>query len=250
MTQTMSRLSWWTRGFSTAGVVVLAGLAGGCSGGDTPKGPDPTPSSESPSATPDDDAIKVRDSGVSEVQGESISYGALLENTSDTVAFMSVASVSVLDDEGAVIESGEENELYQQGVTAIFPGQTVGFGATVPSEQSKEADSITVEVDVDEWWALDDAQDEFPQVSTSHVSVAQEDDEAVVSYAVSVTEDLPVSYAAAVFRDAEGAIVGGAAAMQPQALSQGDSQQQLVCRHGLPDDAQLDETEVYIVSQV
>ncbi|HIV59310.1 MAG TPA: hypothetical protein H9902_15295 [Candidatus Stackebrandtia faecavium] len=249
MSQSATRRAWWTRGFGFAAVAIVAGLTG-CSGGETPKGPDPADSSESPSATPDDTAIEVVDSGVSDVAGEAVSYGALVENTSDTVAFMSVASVSVLDSDGEIIESGEENELYQQGLTAIFPGKPVGFGATVPSKRAAEADSITVEIGVDEWWSLEDAQAEFPEVTTSHVSVAEDDGETLVSYAVSVTEGLPVSYASAVFRDSDGAIVGGEAATQPQALAPGDSQQQLVCRHGLPEAADSSETEVYIVSQV
>lgn len=236
--------------------VMVAGVFG-CTNSDDPSdanSPSGALPSQPMSPPPKDGGLDVVEQGVSGSDDTgTVSYGVMLKNSTDAVAFMTKATVTLVDSEGKKLESGGDSELLQQDITVVRPGEKIGFGATVPSDAVDDVDHLTLKTDTDEWWAAKNSTYQFAKLTTSDVSVDDHGaDGATISYNVTSRskEALPTAYDSAVFRDVHGDIVGGAAPGEPHGLPSGKSNAKLNAEYGLPKHADDNRTKVYVIGQV
>ncbi|GIG69521.1 hypothetical protein [Phytomonospora endophytica] len=238
-----------------AGVGALAGCAkdgsptASPSTSDTPSDLPLSAPAEPDATAPAAGALRVVDSGWSHESREGVkvfSYGVIVENTSDRVAFQTTASVRFTDASGLDVMAPEGSFLDGR-VTVVLPGERVGFGATFLSV-AKGAEKMDVELVTAEWWAKDNTALEFAPITVGDVATDRAHPPKQLMFTVTsgYTEQLVSTRAAAVFRDEAGKIVGGTTAPEPSALPSGESKGGFGVEYGMPLSAAPAATEVYV----
>lgn len=128
-------------------------------------------------------------------------YGVVLENTTDQVATSVEISVGFVDESGTVIGTDE------QILNVLGPGQTFGIG-----NSGIELDGTPVELDVTVGEPMWESAGDHGQVTASGVSTTVDDYGApTTNFTAESTygEQLDSPYAFAIYRNADGEIVGG-----------------------------------------
>lgn len=181
--------------------------------------PDELPPYESPR---DGGELRVAEQGFSSLDDRRgdpepmVSYGVVVENTSDQVAAGVEVTVGLVDPAGQPITDIVEGEATRTfTIPVLFPHQRFGVGTTSYVERPGVAGLEVGFESGTEWWPADHELIEFPEVTTSDVTTAHEADD---TYTVSFTIDSPYPFAwmrttnqvYAVLRNGAGEIVGGA----------------------------------------
>jgi hypothetical protein len=214
--------SW--RGLTTLGMLGMLLMAACTSETGSEDPPSTTPAAPDPTvftAPPDGGEIRVVESGMSVWSDESsglVSYGAIIENTSGTVAHRIPVSLWLLDAEGDRIPGSTGHDWGGLVVAQLLPGQRLGIGDTnVLSEDEQAADLEVVIEEPDEWQTLDETVFYHHPVIASDVTTERTERGATLSATVDATytfETLVPGSAGIrgnfvpIFRNSEGRIVG------------------------------------------
>lgn len=132
-----------------------------------------------------------------------LSYGFVVENTTDQVAVGISAAIAFKDDAGTVIASDEEL------VNVLLPGATFGIG---DSGIEVDGEAVEMEVTISEpssW----ESPDGFGEITTSGINTTIDDYGApTTAFTAESTydEQLDSPYAYVIYRNAGGDIIGGA----------------------------------------
>jgi len=238
-------------------VAVGAGALAACSPDSQPTTTESAPSISDPppdaampdTAPPASGGLQVVESGWSheaKENGRVRSYGVIVENTSDRVAFQTTAEVRFIDAAGndAMDPSGS---FLDGRVTVVRPGERIGFGATFLAD-GDAATKMEVALTTAEWWAEDNTALEFAAITVGDVATDRSHPPKQLMFAVTsgYTENLTSTRAAAVFRNADGKIVGGATAPGPSPLPSGRSEGSITVEYGIPLSADPATIEVYV----
>lgn len=238
----------------TALGVIIAGLIatlGACSGADGDTGGSSSPSPAT--TTPDGAEVVVIETGFSELTGGGTSsWGVVVENTShEYAAWDLLVTVRLLD------AGGNQIDAIDSEVTRVLPGERIGFGNTSPHRGTDVAD-IAVEVDIDFWQPVYNFHWWFYPITATDVTTQATDEGATLRFAVDAayTSDLILGELqvmgnfTAIFRDSDGAVIGGAGCCDPEstptAVPPGRSEADLTLRYGPPPQADDGRTEVYL----
>jgi hypothetical protein len=171
----------------------------------------PTPSTEDDGnggtgSPPADDAVQLVDSGFSVYFDELydvdyLTWGAMVENTSEQVARSVRVQVGFLDDSGTVLGTDEET------IRVLMPGATVGVGDS--GIEATQATQLDIQVTPPSEWG-DPA--EFGEITTSGISVEFDSDynAPTISFTAASTysDQVDGPYFYAIFRDANENILG------------------------------------------
>ena len=132
-------------------------------------------------------------------------------------------------------------------VTVVLPGERVGFGATFLADPDATA-TMEVALTTAAWWARDNPALEFGEITVADVATDRSHPPKNLMFAITsgYSENLTSTRAAAIFRNTEGEIVGGATAQEPSPLPSGQSEGSITVEYGLPLSADPAETEVYV----
>ncbi|HEY8474016.1 MAG TPA: hypothetical protein VIL37_15455 [Natronosporangium sp.] len=253
--------------------MLLAGL-GACTSDDDPTDP-PASTPASPTAPtafaspPDGVAPAVAETGFSispyenDESADLLSYGVLVENPGEFVALDVMVQIRLLDAEGEPIDelSGERTDHpgpQPQAITRLLPGERIGVGRTVPHYGSDVAE-LDVRVEVGTWSPVQGDQWWFQPISASEVVASDGPRGPTLGFTVDAayTDDMirgqlwVGGHFSAIFRDAGGAIVGGADCCHGTGQTQvevppGRSQAELYLEYGLPAQADPARTEIYL----
>ncbi|HEY1177816.1 MAG TPA: hypothetical protein VGF17_16795, partial [Phytomonospora sp.] len=143
-----------------------------------------------------------------------VSYGVVVENTSAWVAYIAAVSVRMVGADGETVEdtvSGNGGPVVRD-VRVIMPGTQAVLGNTTFVDRAGTAE-LEVGVDGVQWWPPDNGTHEFAALTASDVTTSFEDEhaKATVEYTVNsgYGAELETVWAEAVFKNADGAIVGG-----------------------------------------
>lgn len=203
-------------------VSALAVLAASAGCGGNRDGGDPTPSSSTMApfpaqSPPDGGEVRVVDKGFSagERDGKpTVSYGVVVENTSEWVAYLAAVSVRMVDAEGETVDdtvSGTGGPVVRD-VRAIMPGTQAVLGNATFVDRAGITD-LEVAVEGAQWWPPKNEVREFAELTASNVVFTWEEgrEKAVIDYTVhsGYSTELEMVWAEAVFKNAEGKIVGG-----------------------------------------
>jgi hypothetical protein len=245
--------------------LLLLGAAAACRGtdGDNADGPGcELPAVPSALAGGGDaNALKVVEQGFSQVGPEpsDVSMGAVVENSGAQVAYRVRVTFQALDAQGGdAIADGSRAFLVQE-VPIIGPGERAAVGTSVSARSkdpvvkpSVKAAKVSVAAAATGWLARDDAKAPFADITTQVTAgkAARADDgSAKIDYQVTsgYCGELVSRGVSMVFRDANGAIVGGFLANNPTptGCAVGTSTQQVSTGDkSVPEKADLDRTEV------
>jgi hypothetical protein len=183
----------------------------------------PRPASPA-TAAPGHGGVRVIERGFSQLRqdGSVVSLGAVVENTSDLVAYRTRITFRALDAQGQLATAAESTQLRQE-IPVILPGQrtVVGVWAYVadrPRFTKATVASFELELGTTHWWprAGDGSRgNAFAEVTAAYQRTDRYDSaspgSAIVYYAATsmACRTLTSRGVAAVFRDSSGAIVGG-----------------------------------------
>jgi hypothetical protein len=188
--------------------------------------PDPLSTRPASAATtaPSHGGLRVVERGFSQLgdEGFVVSLGAVVENTSDQVAYRTRIAFRVLDAQGQPATVPDSRQLRQE-IPVILPGRRVVVGAFAyvadrPRFTKATVASFELELGTTQWWpqAGDGSQgNAFADVTAAYQRTDRYDPaapgSAVVYYAATSTacHRLTSRGVAAVFRDSSGTIVGG-----------------------------------------
>jgi hypothetical protein len=134
---------------------------------------------------------------------DTLSYGFIVENTTDQVAVGVNAAIAFKDEAGTVIGSDEEL------VNVIRPGATFGIG---DSGIEVDGDAVDMEVTISEPTSWESA-DSYGEITVSGINTTIDDYGApTTAFTAESTyeEQLDSPYAYVIYRNASGDIVGGA----------------------------------------
>jgi hypothetical protein len=256
--------------FLTLGLVAGLGACTG-GGGDDPPPPSPEATTFTPTSfpePPDGAELAVVGTGFSVLPSTtgdtSLSWGVVIENTSDEyAAFDGVVTVRLLDAEGNQVDeiSGEPTDepvQFLPTLTRVLPGEQVGFGNTVPGAGAEVA-QLAVEVETGFWQPVYDDFWWAHPVTASNITAAHTADGSTLGFTVDaaytadmIRGELRVGgHFTAIFRDADGAILGGAkcchgtgeAAVE---VPPGQSRGELNLPDGVPERTDDTRIEVYL----
>jgi hypothetical protein len=187
---------------------------------------------------------------VEDVEGQPmVSFGVVVENRTDEVARLLLVRVAIDDGDDCC------RDTYEFVVDSLQPGQRVGVGSTVPAPatgapRSLRADVEGIDVSVDGPGSTQEAHrvPEQEIARAEHVRVAYSPtNEPEVTFTTASRAGTRWEKAYAIFRDADGAIVGGTgtSARHPGvALADDQPPWALVAEAPLPD---LATVEVHLV---
>jgi hypothetical protein len=169
-----------------------------------------------------------------------ISYGVVIENTTDEVAYHTIACVGFRRDEG------EDGGCRDFTVEVLLPGQRVGFGALESMNEGRPAvTGISVQIEGPATWE-DPDEHPRPKIVTVDLDVAYSpENHPIVSFDhQSEGEVVRNATAYTVLRDGDGEIVGAAGLDLDQPV-----RPQEQARHSIPIEAvvpDLATAEVYV----
>ncbi|MEV0644817.1 hypothetical protein AB0I28_06100 [Phytomonospora sp. NPDC050363] len=177
---------------------------------------------------------------------EILSYGVVVENIGDRVAYLNSFEIRFVGRDGEDVIPAESVFLKAE-VTVVLPGERVGFGNTFAAPASGVS-RMDVEVATKEWWAPVNSVHAFAPITVGEVATDRSSPPKKLMFAVDSAYGmvLPSTRATALFRDKEGKIVGGATAPEPSALPSGRSEGAFTVEHGLPKAADAASTEVFV----
>ena len=226
---------------------------------------DPAPAPDDSSATPQaqpscgtDSPIDVTDKGWSVVSSgdgvTSVSFAAVAQNTSDSMAVSNNGTIQVtfLDKNGDEIGYGDSDEPAADSfdLGPLHPGgENAISGKTLLAEEPD-----TVEFTPTGACLIDDAAIPAGDITVTEPDLSLDGDELSGSLAVNSSREETVdAYPILVFRDSDGGIVGGgpyptgSGTIDSFSVAPGDSFAQLTVDAGnfIPSDADLDATTVY-----
>lgn len=253
--------------------LLLAGPAACTNGGTDDPSPSPratgrpTPAPTVFTSPPDGGTLTVVEAGFSTVQGDgetpgAVSYGVIIENASGAAALNSFVSIWLIDSAGERIggpASGEPS--LRARLTRLLPGERVGVGATEPSYDGEVAD-LQVEVEAAAEWVSPLGSENWllQPVVARDVATERGADSTTIAFTVDAgytSEMVPGGLGSygeyvAIFRDAAGAVVGGAGCCaEPvgaaEVVTPGQSREELHLDHGVPARADDARTEVYVL---
>lgn len=239
------------------GLVFAASAVAACSpdspettASESPSTSDSPPDPAMPDSTPPTSGgLQVAESGWSheaKANGRVRSYGVIVENTSDRVAFQTTAKVRFVDAAGK--DAMDPSGSFLEGrVTVVRPGERVGFGATFLAD-GDAAVKMEVALTTAEWWGEDNTALEFAPITVGDVATDRSHPPRHLTFTVTsdYSENLVSTRAAAVFRNAEGEIVGGATAPETTPLPSGQSEGSITVEYGIPLSADPAKTEAYV----
>lgn len=162
------------------------------------------------------DSVRVVETGFSpatdpERGHEDVAWGAVVENTTDQVAYETELVAEVLDDSGDLIE--EEVVV----VDVLLPGQRLGIGPRDGLRETGAADEVRIRVEETASWA-DPDPDLAPHV-VSDVSVTYtRHNQPLVQFTVDGEPSPEDDYVYAIFRNRQGDIIGGARSRVPPGI--------------------------------
>lgn len=144
----------------------------------------------------------------------SVSLGVVLENPHDRIAYHTQVTLRLLDARGAEI-TGYEKATDE--IPIIMPGQRIGVGMTISPARASElrVTKFVTETRTSQWLAVDALGDDFGPVTAEYRQTVRKDPQVAHSTEIRF---VPQSVAcrplwganpAAVFRDANGTVVGG-----------------------------------------
>lgn len=172
---------------------------------------------------PDGGGLRVVEKGFATLPGTGASLGAIVENTSDLVAYRTQVDFRVFDkrDRFAIDPTAPPNQ--RAVVSVILPGQRIGVGREIPLPLESqtpgrwvaEVARFDVKLTTAQWWPLDGrTRTAFRPVTTRYQQIKRATaDVAEIFYSV----ESPLCRAVArggvsvILRDHGGAIVGGSA---------------------------------------
>lgn len=264
--------------YALLGSLALAGLgactADGADGDGQSPAPEPTTTaSTAPTAfaePPDGAELTVAETGFSvstyqpDASAELLSYGVIVGNPSEFMALDVSVDIRLLDADGQPIDeiSGEpadDPEPRRQSLTRLLPGEQIGLGRTVP-HYGGEVVELAVDVEAASWSPVSDQLWWSHPITASDVTTQDTGDSSVLRFAVDAayTDDMIRGqlwiggHFTAIFRDAGGAVVGGAdcchgtGGQVPVEVPPGRSDVELNLEHGTPARADDTRTEIYL----
>jgi hypothetical protein len=212
------------------------------------------------SATPDPEGVADGPEGIAD---NILSYGVVVENTSDYVAHNVSVDVRLLDAGGNTIDeiSGEPitDPSLSQVLTRLLPGEHIGVGSTTPHFGAEVTD-VRVELEPDLWSSVVDDVWAHQPITTSEVATQRGRDGSTLTFTVDAAYTIEMlrgrlrveSHYSAIFRDGDGAVVGGASCCTEPGgpdvtveLPPGRSQAALHLDDGTPAVADDARTEIY-----
>lgn len=251
---------------------LLAGLSACTTDDDPTDPPASTPATPAPTAfasPPDGVAPAVAETGFSvspyenDESADLLSYGVMVENPGEFVALDVLVQIRLLDADGEPIDeiSGERTdnpEPQPRAITRLLPGERIGVGRTVPHYGSDVAE-LDVRVEVGKWSPVYGDLWWFHPVSATDVATSDGPHGPTLGFTVDAayTGDMirgqlwVGGHFSAIFRDADGTIVGGADCCHGTGQTQvevppGRSQAELYLENGVPAQADPSRTEVYL----
>jgi hypothetical protein len=262
----------------TVGALVVAGagwswLRWGPSPGTSSPSP-PGPSATCPAPTgptgpagsaaqaPDGGAVRVTESGFTQVDGVTVSIGAILRNTSAATAYRTRVSITIFDDRQQPVGDPQRKKDLQLEVPVLPPGQQVGVGAVgLVTEREDLSPTVVTRVAVEltaaQWWPPDTSA--LSTTSTAHLLRVEwngpDRSDANVIYRANwpACHDAHPRGTVVVFRDATGTIVGGVidgaqkmAYADPGACRPGSGEQYLYTRSARPAGTDDAKSQVFV----
>lgn len=197
----------------------------------------------------DDGGIRVVETGFSNIVSDSlfdVSYGVVIENTTDEVAYHTVACVDLqLDTDDYTVDDGDGCRQ-PFTVEVLMPGQRVGFGRFASLTDADVRD-MSVEIRGPATWEEPDEYDRGEIVASDLEVAYSPENHPVVSFAGQSGYELDVvrnATAYAVFRNDDDEIVGAVGTDLPASVVPQER-----ARHTITSEAPLPEVataEVYV----
>jgi hypothetical protein len=212
------------------------------------------PSTKAPKA-PDSGVVKVAEVGFSQYKHKGrnmVSYGIILENTSPTYAALETTLVpKVVDASGQVIPDivGVKPE---RTVRTILPGKRAALGVMIDSDLPTPS-KITVEIGPSQWAPPVNDTWVYKALTASNIKVSRPsgDIEEYVNFTVTSEYEKSLDHlgANAIFRSADGTVVGGSPGYRSDDLAapSGQSQHRIALDvDTIPPTTDDAKTEVYL----
>lgn len=218
------------RGLPAAGAVWLLVFAACNSGGsdsERPASSVPDSVAAASDEAPDGGEVRVVEQGLSVFPGPAqpgtgytpeavaagqdhdvVSWGVVVENTSDWVATYTDIAVDLVDPGGAVTLRDRPGA---ETVVVLLPGERYGTGHTGMLTEGGEPADLEVEIGPSEWVTADARGVEFAEITARGIETSNDERlRFVTAFAMesSYSTSRPV-WATAVFRNADGEIIGG-----------------------------------------
>lgn len=208
------------------------------------------------SSAPRSGGIRVVDQGFTQPSDEfkSVSLAAILENTSDRIAYGTRVTVELLDERNSRVTGFEAAD---DEIPILMPGQRIGVGMTVsptiPDAASRTVAAFQVDTDTTRWLADDALGEDFAPVTAEYLNTVRRDPEVPHSNEIHFTvtsetcRPLEGWNPAAVFRDSGGDIVGGMRRYSAvtEACAQNDRETWVIPLKATPPTADDANTEIY-----
>jgi hypothetical protein len=162
----------------------------------------------SSASAPDGGGVRVVEKGFNQGERGSVSLGAMLENTSRVAAYRTRVTFQLFDGARARLP---ETSLLAVEIPVILPGQRVGAGAGIT-----QANVVSFEVDTGTTtWVPREALGDFAPVTATYLQTIRFNPKTPLNIDIRYREtsqncrSLRDQQTATIFRDANGAIVGG-----------------------------------------
>ena len=261
----MQRRAWWLAAGVLVIVLVVVGAVVLLRGGDDPSAQEcrlvTPPSGAAPAA--DSTGLRIVEQGYSRVPSSSttVSMGAVIENTTDRVAYRTRVTFDVLGAAGTSVVWEKHRWWLVQEVPIILPGAKVAVGDAVALNDEAQADRnsvsrISITPVVTQWLAAGDGNNGLAPVTAKAVPGGWERDDdgsGFIAYTAESANCAPLLSrgTSLVFRDGSGKIVGGnvdngraLSACEPGATTSERSAN--AGRRTIPASADLDRTDVTV----
>nr|MDT0657601.1 hypothetical protein [Micromonospora sp. DSM 115978] len=211
------------------------------------------------SDAPGGGGLSVTEKGFTQVgpDGQTVSLGALLENTSARIAYRTRISFRVIDAGGASAVPANSGTFLVQEIPVILPGERVGAGSWTyvrddPSGRPVTVSAFEVDIGATTWLPSEENPDSFAPVGAQHRRTERssvEPQTGTVEYQVAspYCQALTSRGVAVVFRDAGGSMIGGSFELDNPRLrcQPGASTESAGVARSLPPNADHGQTAIY-----
>jgi hypothetical protein len=167
-------------------------------------------------AAPGGGGVRVVDQGFTQAEEGSVSLGAVMENASSSVAYRTRITFRLFDaTHTPMSEAGTVPSRLVVEIPVILPGQRIGAGNGARPGRSQKVASFEVELGTTTWLPREALGKDFSPVIAAYLRTDRPDPRFPTSVDMHYKEtstncrSLVDRQAAAVFRDAQGKIVGG-----------------------------------------
>jgi hypothetical protein len=207
-------------------------------------------------AIPNHDGLRVVEQGFTHPADEvrSISVGALLENTTDSIAYHTRITVQLLDADNENIGGYDTTDDH---IPIIMPGRRIGIGLTAhpTTEEAAKAAvaAIQVSTETTQWLSRDALGDDFEPVTAEYRSTIRRNpnlpNSTEIHFAPKVDNCRPMQgwNPAVLFRDSSGTLIGGTRQYVLVTASCAHSSEEtwVIPRGTIPQEADDARTEIY-----